>query len=116
MASVLGRLYLVSLKSHRKRLEQRQRTAKVDDQLESASTYSRADSRALAEMMKEAYPDLELNRPSQKNRRDEYQKRLSALKERLRCGRNWETLQADFTPAILLPIPIGEEYKIRDSE
>jgi hypothetical protein len=61
-------------------------------------------------MMKEAYPDLEPTRSVQ------YQKRLLALKERLRSGRNWETIQIDFAPAILLLIPTGEEYRIRNSE
>jgi hypothetical protein len=71
---------------------------------------------ALTRIMKKAYPDLEPTRSVHGTKRGEYQKRLLALKERLRSGRNWERIQADFAPAILLLIPRGEEYKIRDSE
>ena len=129
-ASVLRRLHLVSLKSHRKSLELQEQASvpsrtrnltkrlRTEDntQLESTSVYSRADSRALTKMMEEAYPDKEPPRSVNTINRTEYSKRLSALKERLRCERNWETMQASFAPTILLLVPIGEEYKIRDSE
>ena len=131
VASVLRRFYLVSLKSHRLNLEQqdresassrtrnatkRLRAEEEGTQLESTSTYSRADSRALATIMEEAYPGLQTAHPGHTAKPNEYQKRLSALKDRLRSARNWGTMQADFTPAILLLIPTGKEYQIRDSE
>ena len=67
-------------------------------------------------MMEEAYPDLQLTRRTRGGPVDEYQRKLAALKERIRCGRNWKILQEKFGPSILLLIPSRDEYTIRDSE
>ncbi|KAI9710430.1 MAG: hypothetical protein M1828_002160 [Chrysothrix sp. TS-e1954] len=130
-ASILRRYYLVSLKSHRKELQNelhnfrssrkrnaRQRSAydQVDEQPASSLAFNRADSQALTKMMREGYPDLQPTRASRQTGSNEYQTRLSALKERLRCGRNWESLQEAFAPPILLLVPTRDEYQIRDSE
>ena len=66
--------------------------------------------------MEEAYPDLQLTRRTRGGPMDEYQRKLAALKERIRCGRNWKILQEKFGPSILLLIPSRDEYTIRDSE
>ena len=114
-ASVLRRYYLVSLKSHRKELQnelhdfrssrtrnaqQQSASDQVDGQPLSSPAFNRADSQALSKMMREGYPDLEPTRASRQTGSNEYQTRLSALKERLRCGRNWELLQEAFAPPI----------------
>ena len=127
LTSVLRRYYLVSLKTYRKKLEQEQsanssiRTRSIDkpsveetDMVE--TTYSRADTQALVQMMKEAYPDIEPTKRGKGAAKDSFNKRLGYLKERLRSGRNWDLLQTRFSLAILLLIPNGGEYQINDSE
>ena len=131
VASVLRRYFLVSLKTHRVKLEQEHqyspsvRTRKVpkrlatvskNEQAQTVSTFDRADTQALRKMMEEAYPDLQLTRRVRGGAVDEYQRKLAALKERIRSGRNWKTLQEKFGPSILLLIPSKDEYNIRDSE
>ena len=67
-------------------------------------------------MMEEAYPDLQSTRRTRGGAVDEYQRKLAALRERLRSGRNWKMLQEKFGTSILLLIPYKDEYNIRDSE
>ena len=131
VTSVLRRYFLVSLKTHRMKLEEEHqhspsvRTRKLSRQLatisengqsQTVSILDRADTQALRKMMKEAYPDLQLTRRTRGGPVDEYQRKLAALKERIRCGRNWKILQEKFGPSILLLIPSRDEYTIRDSE
>ncbi|KAI4093426.1 MAG: hypothetical protein LQ339_007680 [Xanthoria mediterranea] len=131
VASVLRRYFLVSLKTHRMKLEEEHqhspsvRTRKVPKRLatvsengqsQTVSTFDRADTQALSKMMEEAYPDLQLTRRIRGGAVDEYQRKLAALKERIRSGRNWKTLEEKFGPSILLLIPSKDEYNIRDSE
>ena len=131
VASVLRRYFLVSLKAHRMKLEEEHqhspsvRTRKISRQLatvpengqsQTVSTFDRADTQALRKMMEEAYPDLQFTRRKRGSAMNEYQRKLAALKERIRCGRNWKILQEKFGPSILLLIPSRDEYTIRDSE
>ena len=129
--AVLRRYFLVSLKAHRLKLEEehqhsppmrtrkalRRTTAHPEaEALQGMETYDRADIEALRKMMEEAYPDLPVTRSVRGGIKDEYQRKLSALKERIRSGRNWKALQETFGPSILLLIPPRDEYKISDSE
>ena len=66
--------------------------------------------------MEEAYPDLQLTHKVRRGAVDEYQRKLAALKERIRSGRNWKILQERFGPFILLLISSRDEYSIHDSE
>ncbi len=131
VASVLRRYFLVSLKTHRMKLEEehqhsssirtrkapkRLATISEDGQSQTVSTFDRADTQALRKMMEEAYPNLQLTRKIRGGAVDEYQRKLAALKERIRSGRNWKILQERFGPSILLLIPSRDEYNIRDSE
>ncbi|KAI4220681.1 MAG: hypothetical protein L6R40_008668 [Gallowayella cf. fulva] len=131
VASVLRRYFLVSLKTHRMRLEEehqhspsvrtrmapkRLATSSENGQSQTVSTFDRADTQALRKMMEEAYPDLQSIRRIRGGVVDEYQKKLAALKERIRSGRNWKILQEKYGPSILLLIPSRDEYNIRDSE
>ena len=131
VASVLRRYFLVSLKTHKMKLEEEHqhspsvRTRKVSRQLATisengqsqiVSILDRADTQALRKMMEEAYPDLQLTRRTRGGAVDEYQRKLAALKERIYCGRNWKILQEKFGSSILLLIPSRDEYTIRDSE
>ena len=56
-------------------------------------------------MMEKTYQDLQSTRPVPGGVLDEYQRKLAALKERIRCGRNWKILRDRFGPSILLLIP-----------
>ena len=131
VASVLRRYFLVSLKAHRMKLEEEHqhsssiRTRKTprrsvnlseNGQSQAVLTFDRADTQALRKMMEEAYPDLQSTRRIRGGAVDEYQRKLAALKERIRCGRNWKILQERFGPSILLLIPSRDEYNIYDSE
>ena len=131
VASVLRRYFLVSLKTHRMKLEEehhpspsvrtrkaptRLATLSKNEQPQTVSTFDRADTQALRKMMEDAYPDLQSTRRVRSDAVDDYQRQLTALKERIRSGRNWKILQEKFGPSILLLIPSRDEYKIRDSE
>ena len=131
VVSVLRRYFLVSLKTHRMKLEEEHqfsssvRTRKAPKRLttlsengqpQTVSAFDRADTQALRKMMEEAYPDLQSTRKIRSGAVDEYQRKLAALKERIRNGRNWRILQEKFGPSILLLIPSKNEYNIRDSE
>ena len=131
VASVLRRYFLVSLKTHRMKLEEehqhspsirtrraatRSSTLSENGQSQAVSTFDRADTQALRKMMEKAYPDLQPTRKIRGGAVDEYQRKLAALKERIRCGRNWKILQEKFGSSILLLIPARDEYTIRDSE
>ena len=131
VASVLRRYFLVSLKTHRMKLEEehqhspsvrtrkapkRLATLSENEQSQTVSTFDRADTQALRKMMEEVYPDLQSTRRVRGGAVDDYQRKLAALKERIRSGRNWKILQEKFGPSILLLIPSRDEYHIRDSE
>ena len=73
------------------------------------SWISRADSLALGDLMRDAYPELNQTQP------DAYKKKLSSLKVRLRDGRNWHKMQ-ELVPGILALVPTGEEYHIQNHE
>ena len=131
VASILRRYHLVTLKAHRQALEEgRQRAAPIRTRkalkrftldsnvvdAEAVTGFIRADSQALTKMMNKAYPHLQPTRRIRVGGQDEYQKKLGALKERLRSGRSWHSLQERFTPSILALVPTGGKFKINDSE
>ena len=64
-------------------------------------------------MIEEAYPDLQSICKIRGGAVDKYQSNLAALKERIRCGRNWKMLQEKFGPSILLLISSRDEYTVR---
>ena len=129
-ASILRRFYLTLLVSHRNergRYHQHQRSKRlsnydylkngVDVQTGIEQNYlERADTIALTELMAEAYPNLKPTRKHSAAKNDEYQKKLSSLKTRLRDGRNWHKMQEQFSSGILALIPIHGDYQIHNRE
>ena len=130
VASVLRHDFLVSLKTHRMKLEKEHQNSSVrirkapkrlatlseNGHSQTVSTFDRADTQALRKMMEEAYPDLQSTRRVRGGAVDDYQKKLAALKERIRNGRNWKILQETFGPSVLLLIPSKDDYSIRETE
>ena len=129
--TALRRIFLASLKAHRLELEKNHREGQSHRRRKSSrhpqkdiarpesktdQVFDRADAQALRSMMVEAYPDLQPTSSSGRIGRDEYQRKLAALKERLRSGRNWELMQKEFGPSILLLVPTNSAYGIRDFE
>ena len=103
VASVLRRYFLVSLKTHRMKLKKehhffssvriRKTSTRLaafskNEQPQTVSTFDRADTQALRKMMKEAYSDLQSTRRVRGDAMNDYQRKLTALKERIRSGRN----------------------------
>ena len=66
--------------------------------------------------MVESYPELQATRAVRGGLVDEYQRKLQALKDRIRSGQNWKILQECFGASILVLIPPRDEYDICDSE
>lgn len=132
-ASILRRFYLtflVTQRYERERHHQSQRPKRVLGSQNFSYTKSgydtgtatkqdclgRADTKALTELMAEAYPSL---KPTWKRNivtDDEYQKKLSSLKVRLRDGRNWYTMQQRLPPGILALVPTWGDYQIQNRE
>jgi len=132
-ASILRRYYLTSLTLRREEREehhQHQRPNRVPRILkygfqsstqtvkstETSEVYGRADSKALADLMSTAYPDLKPTRTNRAKEGDEYQTRLRSLKNRLRGARTWYMIQQKFPLGILALIPTGGDYEIKNSE
>lgn len=128
VVAALRRYFLMSLKTCRMELEEQQqqlsptrtrprRVASSSKTIrESDPSYDRVDTRALRQMMAESYPELQATRAVRGGLVDEYQRKLQALKDRIRSGRNWKILQECFGASILVLIPPRDEYDICDSE
>ena len=118
--TALRRIFLVSLKAHRLELEKKHRKGQsrrrrkslrfpqkdtTRSESKTDQVFDRADAQALRSMMVESYPDLQPTSSSGRVGCDEYQRKLAALKKRLRSGGNWELIQKEFGPSILLLVP-----------
>jgi hypothetical protein len=118
--SVLRRYHLTRLVDHRNERESHHKDQQSERALrsvkDSSEGYGRASSKALTDLMAQAYPEL---KPPQRGRgrsEDEYQRRLKSLKNRIGSGRNWNLMQQKFSPGILALVPTGGEYNIQNSE
>ena len=69
----------------------------------------RAASRALDDMLSQAYPKFMRHTV-------EYDKRLTTLKNRLSQGRNWHILAAQFGTGILALVPTDGDFGIYNRE
>ena len=129
-ASMLRRFYLTILVTQRYERERHHQSQRPKRLLGSQNTKSghdtgtaakqdylgRADTKALTELMAEAYPNLKPTRKRNTVTDDEYQKKLSSLKVRLRDGRNWYTMQQRLSPGILALVPTQGDYQIHNRE
>ncbi len=132
-ASILRRFYLtflVTQRYERERHHQSQRPKRVLGSQNFSYTkvghdtgtatkqdcLGRADTKALIGLMAEAYPSLKPTRKRNIVTDDEYQKKLSSLKVRLRDGRNWYTMQQRLPPGILALVPTRGDYQIQNRE
>lgn len=132
-ASILRRFYLTFLVTQRDEQEsyhQSQRPKRVSRTQNFSYTNSdhdgrtateqdclrRADTIALTRLMANAYPSLKPTRKCNTATDDEYQKKLSSLKVRLRDGRNWHKMQQRLSPGILALVPTRGDYQIQNRE
>ncbi len=117
--SILRRFYLATLVTHRHDRERHHQSQRPERRIRSRNSpaeerFKRADTAALADMMAEAYPNLKPTRKRSAALHDEYQKKLSSLKIRLREGRNWYMMQQRFSSGILALVPTYGEYQIQN--
>jgi len=120
MASTMRRYYLVSLVSRRsqRHSEYTQRSLRQALTLSDKNNGSsgRADSRALASMMAEAYPHLKPIRTGRSAARDEYEKKLRSLKDRLVAGQRWLMMEKKFSSGILALVPTQGDYELSNTQ
>ena len=116
-ASILRRFCLTFLVAQRHQRENHHK-ARRPKRVSQAMTdhLERANTQALTEMMSEAYPTLNPTRKRNTGRSDEYQRKLSSLKCRLRDGRNWHTMQERLRIGILALVPTHGDYQIQNRE
>lgn len=131
VASVLRRYFLVSLKIHKMKLKKEHqhslsvRSKKTfkrlaiffeNEQSQTVSIFDRADTQALKKMMEKTYSDLQSIRRIRNSVMNDYQRKLTILKKRIRSERNWKIFQEKFESFILFLISSKNEYNIRDFE
>jgi hypothetical protein len=116
--SILCWYHLTRLIDHRNELENHHKVQRPEQASRKIFTenegYGRVSSLALADLMVQAYPDLE--KPQRRWREVAYQRKLKSLQNRLSSGRNWHLLQQRFSPGILALVPTSGHYNIQNSE
>ena len=103
VASILRRYFLVTLKTHKMKLKEKHqfffsiRIKKTstrltiffkNEQSQIISTFNRADTQTLKKIMRKTYLNLQSTRKIRNDAMNEYQRKLTTLKKRIRNKRN----------------------------
>lgn len=114
---VIKRFHLVGLMEARTQLEQNYRLHQVrqtrrlrhEKRTSEQENCGRAASRALKDMLAQAYPDLKAHTV-------DYNRQLTSLKNRLSQGRNWHMLAARFGTGVLALVPTDGDFNVHDRD